>query len=119
MAEQPNRPSATHPRPQSSSPAASDGPVEPMTQLAVKLARRFAFDSLAIAEPLDPAFNFGASMRSAGQMLDEHLQMSQLLLDQVFGGQGLRRLLNCSVASKASRCILRLGFMISCRRPID
>lgn len=75
------------------------GPVEPVAELAVELARGFAFGSLAVAKTLDPAFDFGPSMRSARQMADEHLQMSQLLLDQFVDGQSLL------AASVLQRCV--------------
>jgi hypothetical protein len=76
---------------QSSFPADSDGPIEPMTQSTIKLARGFAFASLALAKAFDPAFNLRPPMRSTRQMVDEHLQMNQLFLDQRLHNQSAKR----------------------------
>jgi hypothetical protein len=43
-----------------------------VTQPTVELARRFAFESFALAESLGPALKFVGSQRRLFKMADEH-----------------------------------------------
>ena len=64
-------------------------PVQPTTQLVVKLAGRFAFDSLALAKGFDPALKLGGSFGRLLQLFNRRLQLSQFLLDQFLDKQSL------------------------------
>jgi len=63
--------------------------VQPTTQLVVKPAGSFAFDSLAFAKGFGPALKVNASLGRLLQLFHRRLQLSQFLLDQFPDEQSL------------------------------
>lgn len=60
-----------------------------MSQPSVKLARRFAFDSIALAEELGSTLKLSGSRRRLFKVANERQQGSQLFLIQFFDAQRL------------------------------